>query len=91
MKAQEIEIYDINKVKGGYEVEYSTESGDATKVVDTDDLITYITDNELNAIEFIDWKAVTSECDGVDVKYLDPYTFLEDNYYSVISQYIESL
>lgn len=84
MKTTEIEIYDINKVKGGYEVEYS--GSDIAIKVDTGTLVDYIIENELCVVELYNMKN-----NDYDRSHTDPYNYLSDNYLSVVTEYLNTL
>lgn len=91
MKTKEIEIYDIIKTQKGYEAEYSTDTASCTLEIDIDTLITYIMDNELNVVEFINYAKFSMDCDGLDQTSTDPYEYLEENYFEVVYQYLNDL
>ena len=86
MKNQ-IEIYDIQKSKKGYEVEYSTELGaDVTLDIAEQTLLDYIIDNELNVMEYFN----NTKTD-VDHETVDATTLLSEWYYLIITQYLNDL
>jgi hypothetical protein len=86
MKNQ-IEIYDINKSKKGYEVEYSNELGkDATLDIRLQILLDYIEKNELNILEYFNHTKTDVEHIAVDAK-----TYLAENNFIIIKQYLNDL
>lgn len=86
MKNQ-IEIYDINKSKKGYEVEYSTELGvGITLDISEQILIYYINDNELNVLEYFNHTKTDIEHITVDAK-----TYLSEHTFIIIEDYLNEL
>lgn len=82
MKTLDIEFYDIQKTQGGYVAEYSLNGEDKTPFIKDIELIDFIEENELNVIESLDNDGDYSEYT------LNASTYLADNYYSVVKQFI---
>jgi len=88
MKTQEIgiEIYDITKVAKGCVVEYSTDEAAVTLTIERNTLIEFIRDNGLDIGEV--FNPSTQE---YDQEKSDTETVLDENYYSIVSQYLNDL
>ena len=74
-----IEIYEITKPNYyTYRVEYSTPDNEDCKLsIDTDSLVKWVVDNELNEVTEVD-----------ELHTIDPYTFVEFNYYELIEKFL---
>jgi hypothetical protein len=86
MKNQ-IEIWDTNKSKKGYEVEYSIDLGaDITLDISKEILLNYIVENELNVLEYFNHTKTDIEHVTVDAK-----TYLDEHSFMIIKEYLNDL
>ncbi len=83
MKTQEIEIFEIEKLNNGYEVSYDFEGNDVKLLIQNESLYLFIIDKGLNEY------CVDAELG--DYASDSPIDVLHDDYYSIVSQYLNDL
>ena len=78
-----VEIFDITKSGNGYVAEYEVEGCEITQTITRSELLEYIASRDLNYVE------VFVHGGDVDGTFLDPETYLDENYYEVVKAYLE--
>lgn len=90
-----IELFDATETRNGVKVSYCLydDAGQANvgTTIPSEKLEEYIVENDLHAYEFINWKHVSLECDGLDRGYRDPSEYLTENLSEIVLDYLQDL
>jgi len=88
-----IEIHEATLTKHICTVFYSLQDeqgiADVNQTISTDKLIEHIEANDLNMVDFINYKLRNAECDGMDCYSIPSDEYLEKNTFDVIKRYLE--
>ena len=94
MKTAQIDVIDVQKTKDGYIVKYWDENFDGENNVEMqiseEALLNFIINQEYNLVEYTNYSISGLECDGLDLKTIDPLEYLTNNRDEIIKDYIQA-